>query len=85
MTFPRISVSLLLLLPGTASAQTGAAPDAYTTAEDTLPTRNAAQRVMANDPGGPTTVAAAGMVGAPLNGTVTLAPDGSFTWSPAAN
>jgi VCBS repeat-containing protein len=60
--------------------------DSYTTAEDTALNVAAAQGVLANDtdPDTGTTLTAA-LVGAVTNGTLTLRPDGSFTYTPGTN
>jgi VCBS repeat-containing protein len=62
-----------------------AVDDDYTVAEDVLLTVGAAAGVLANDTpgdGGVTTVAE---VAGPAHGTLTLDPDGSFTYQPALN
>ncbi len=62
-----------------------AVADAYTTAEDTLLTVNAATGVLANDTdvdGDPLTAA---VVTNPAHGTLVLAAAGSFTYAPGAN
>src|SRR6266540_1400630 len=61
-----------------------AANDSYTTTENT-PLTVAAGAILANDTdvdGGALTVS---LVSGPANGTVTLNPDGEFTYTPAAN
>jgi VCBS repeat-containing protein len=60
--------------------------DSYTTAEDTALSVNAASGVLTNDtdPDGPFPLTAA-IVSGPAHGTLTLNPNGSFTYTPAAN
>ena len=63
-----------------------ASPDAYATPEDTQLSVDAATGVLANDPafaGDPTTTAQ--WHSGPSHGTVSLAANGSFTYTPAAN
>src|SRR5207302_1838872 len=61
-----------------------AANDSYATAEDT-PLTVAAPGVLANDSDVDGDALTAAVVTAPAHGTVTLAANGSFTYTPAAN
>ena len=56
-----------------------AGDDSYSTAEDTAITI-AAPGVLANDTDVDSTALTAALVGAPAHGTLTLNPDGSFTY-----
>src|SRR5204862_2475381 len=60
--------------------------DSYTTAEDTAFSVPAAAGVLANDSesNGGTTLTAA-LIRTVTNGSLTLRPDGSFTYTPSAN
>lgn len=64
-----------------------AAPDSYTTAEDTPLTVPAATGVLANDsdPDSPATPLTAALVGSVSTGSLMLAPNGGFTFTPPAN
>ena len=80
---PAIAAALSLAAPPPASAgQPVAAAAAFTTNEDTA----AAVAVLANDtdPDAGTTLTAT-LIGSVSNGTLALQPNGSFTYSPAAN
>lgn len=59
-----------------------AVADAWTVEEDGVLSRNAAQGVLANDIPSRAGPGDAGLVTAPQHGTVVLAPDGSFTYTP---
>jgi VCBS repeat-containing protein len=61
-----------------------AAADAYTTAEDT-PLTVAAPGVLGNDSDPDHNPLSAVLVSGPSHGTLTLNPDGSFTYTPASN
>jgi VCBS repeat-containing protein len=61
-----------------------AAADAYSTAEDTRLTV-AAPGVLANDSDPDNNPLSAALVSGPTHGTLTLNPDGSFTYTPAAD
>ena len=61
-----------------------AVADGYDTNEDTLLTA-AAPGVLGNDSDGDSDTLSASVASAPSHGTLTLAPDGSFTYMPAAN
>jgi VCBS repeat-containing protein len=61
-----------------------AADDAYTTAEDT-PLTVAAPGVLGNDSDPDNNPLSAVLVSGPRHGTLTLNPDGSFTYTPATN
>ncbi|WP_363347767.1 FG-GAP-like repeat-containing protein [Methylocystis echinoides] len=56
--------------------------DAYVTAKNTALHVNAAQGVLANDTNGTANKLTASLVSGPSHGTVTLAPDGSFVYTP---
>ena len=77
------TVSVLLNTTVTNRAPTAAA-DAYSTAEDTTLTV-AAPGVLANDSDPDGDPLSAVLVSGPSHGTLTLNPDGSFTYTPAAN
>jgi VCBS repeat-containing protein len=76
-------VSVLLNTTVTNRAPT-ANPDAYSTAEDT-PLTVAAPGVLANDSDPEHDPLSAVLVSGPSHGTLTLNPDGSFTYTPATN
>jgi len=61
-----------------------AANDAYTTNEDT-PLTAAAPGLLANDTDVDGDALSASVTSAPAHGTLTIAPNGSFTYTPAAN
>ena len=61
-----------------------ATDDAYSTAEDT-PVTVAAPGVLGNDSDPDSTTLTAAVVTGPSHGTLTLNPNGSFTYTPAAN
>jgi autotransporter-associated beta strand protein/VCBS repeat-containing protein len=60
-------------------------PDAYTTAEDTLLTIGAVQGVLNGDTDIDGDILSAVLVSAPAKGTLTLNPNGSFSYLPAGN
>lgn len=76
-------VSIPIQLPVTNTAPTGVADD-YTTAEDT-PKAVAAPGVLGNDTDPQGDALTAEKVTDPAHGTVALAADGSFTYTPAAD
>ena len=76
------NVAVLLNTTVTNRAPT-ANPDAYSTAEDT--TLVAAPGVLANDSDPDHNPLSAVLVAGPSHGTVSLNPDGSFTYTPATN
>src|SRR5262249_24550826 len=61
------------------------AADAYSTEEDTPLTVDAAAGVLANDSDPDGDPLSTSLVTGPMNGTVTLNPDGSFNYVPGAN
>lgn len=76
---------VVLTVTGVNDAPPVALPDAYATAEDSVLTVNTANGVLANDidiDGDPLTAI---LDVGPLNGSLTLNPDGSFTYTPNAN
>jgi hypothetical protein len=77
------NVSVLLNTTVTNRAPT-ANPDAYSTTEDT-PLTVAAPGVLANDSDPEHDPLSAVLVSGPSHGTLTLNPDGSFTYTPASN
>ena len=77
------NVSVLLNTTVTNRAPT-ANPDAYSTTEDT-PLTVAAPGVLANDSDPEHDPLSAVLVSGPSHGTLTLNPDGSFTYTPATN
>ncbi len=77
------TAELIIIVNGTNEAPT-AVNDSYTTAEDT-PLNIAAPGVLANDGDSDGDLLAALLVAGPQHGTLTLNPDGSFTYTPDAN
>ena len=59
-------------------------PDSYSTGQDTPLVSPADTGVLANDESGSGGPLTASLLGAPAHGTLTLSPDGSFTYTPAA-
>lgn len=76
---------LILSLTRLTAAPPLAADDSFTTAEEVAVTRTASQGLMTNDQPGNAAAPATGLVTSPLHGTVTLSPDGAFTFAPAAD
>ncbi|MCB4820356.1 putative Ig domain-containing protein [Roseicella aerolata] len=72
--------TLAELLPGPT-----AAADSFQAEEDSPITVGAAQGLLANDSGSGALAVTAGTLATALGGSVTIATDGSFTYSPAAN
>jgi VCBS repeat-containing protein len=77
------NVSVLFNTTDTNRAPT-AADDSYSTAEDT-PLTVAAPGVLGNDSDPDNNLLSAALVSGPSHGTLTLNPDGSFTYTPATN
>jgi VCBS repeat-containing protein len=82
-TFPPDNLAVLVNHTSINQAPVAAA-DAYTTAEDTTLTV-AAPGVLANDSDPDNNPLSAVLVSGPGRGTLTLNPDGSFTYTPATN
>jgi VCBS repeat-containing protein len=82
-TFPPDNLAVLVNHTSINQAPVAAA-DAYTTAEDTTLTV-AAPGVLANDSDPDNNPLSAVLVSGPSRGTLTLNPDGSFTYTPATN
>ena len=78
---PRPIVTLL----GLANASPVAADDAYNAVEDTALVVGAASGVLGDDSDGDGDALTAVVATQPANGAVTMASDGSFTYTPAAN
>lgn len=83
MPFHRLAISLACL--HSVSAAPIGAPDLYSTAEDEALTVPAAGVLDNDDANGAPGGIVAAKVSDPAHGTVSLAPDGSFTYTPAAN
>jgi VCBS repeat-containing protein len=82
-TFPPDNLAVLVNHTSINQAPVAAA-DAYTTAEDT-PLTVAAPGVLGNDSDPDHNPLSAVLVSGPSHGTLTLNPDGSFTYTPATN
>jgi VCBS repeat-containing protein len=79
------SISAVLVQQvNTVNAPPTAQPDAFSTNEDT-PLNQPAPGVLANDTDPNQNPLTAGNASSPAHGTVTLNPNGSFTYTPAAN
>jgi hypothetical protein len=76
---------LILSLTCLTAAPPAAVDDAFSTPEDVSITRPAAQGLMTNDTRGTAAAPVSGLVTSPLHGTVTLSPDGGFSFAPAVN
>ena len=72
------------MLPGVNTAPV-AAPDSYTTPEDTALVVPAAAGLLADDADADGDRLTAALAAGPANGTVTVNPDGRFTYTPKAN
>jgi VCBS repeat-containing protein len=83
-THPTTNTVAVLLNTTVTNRAPTAAPDAYSTAEDTRLTV-ATPGVLANDSDPDHNTLSAVLVSGPSHGTLTLNPDGSFTYTPATN